>query len=202
MRILNYKNWARETIPPIAAYVALDIALTLILFAISPESVKIGTLRPVSTIPPKLFQLALAGLAVGLIASITFRKLDLNLILLGVAFVALLDVDHLPSMLGKDQPIRPAHSFLFLAILLLVLAFTAKKQPWVELIAVSAFCAHLASDTGGFAFFMPCSFTYTSIDRYRVPFALGAVTFALLAGYAKHRKYLKQKQVPKSVVLN
>ena len=129
------------------------------------------------------------GFGVGLVASLSRRTIDLSLVTLGLAFVPLLDLDHLPSVLGVEQPIRPAHSLGFLAIGLVVLYFVAARgRPEIPVIAASAFLAHIASDTGLFAFYVPVSFNYVSLNEFRIPFALGAVGLAILAGYLKSRR--------------
>ncbi len=199
----NKENWLSETIPPIFTYIALDLILTAIFIAVSPPSVNIGTLRPEETIPPKILELLLIGLILGLVSSLPFKKIDLNMITLFVAFVALLDVDHLPSMLGYSEPIRPAHSIMFLLILMVSLAIIARKQPEVELIAVAAFLGHMAGDTGEFAVFAPFSFTYSGLDPYRIPLAVGAIALALLAGYVKYRRYkVKSRIKQKGLIVN
>jgi hypothetical protein len=109
------------------------------------------------------------------------------LLTLSVAFVVLLDIDHLPSLFGIAQPIRPAHSFTFLVLEVAALALAVRRRPEVELIAVAAFFGHVAGDTGIFALFAPFSFDYYSLNGYAFPLALTAVAFALVAGYAGHR---------------
>jgi len=193
-------NWVRETIPPIIAFLVLDLTLTVIFFEITGTSVHIGTLRPINTIPLKGAELIGAGLGVGILASLTNRGVDLSMITLGLVFVVLLDLDHLPSAFGLSQPIRPAHSLAFLALLIITLSFTIKKQPWVELIAVSSFFAHIASDTGVFAFLAPFSFQYMSLDAYRIPFAAISVVFALTAGYVKYKK--RTTSISNSIMIN
>ena len=201
--IINREHWLRETIPPIVAYIALDLVLTSIFIAMSPSAVDIGAIRPVATIPPKVTELILVGVALGLVASFAFRKIDFNLLTLSLAFVVLLDADHIPAALGFHEPIRPAHSIAFLLILLAVLTFTIKKQPEVELIAISAFLGHMAADTGEFSLLLPFSFAYSNLDPYRVPLAVGAVVFALLAGYVKYRRYKKASRlVQKGMIAN
>jgi hypothetical protein len=199
-KIFNKENWLRETIPAIVAYVLLDVALTILLVLTAPSSVGIGKLRPLDTIPVKLLELALVGVGLGLVASLSFRKIDLNLIVLSLAFVALLDADHIPSALGYSEPIRPAHTLAFLAVVLVVLFFTARKQPEVELLAVSGFFGHLAADEGIFSPFAPFSYEYFSLNAYTLPFVAIALTFALLAGYAKYRRY-KGKEIKKELII-
>jgi hypothetical protein len=188
-----------ETAAPIIVFLAVDLGLTLVFFGISSPSVHIGTLRPVATIPLKLLELAGAGLAVGLVASLLAKRIDLGLITLAVAFTGLLDIDHLPSLFGVEQPIRPAHSIAFLAITLVGLGLVARGRYDIQAIFVASFFAHMASDSGVFAFFAPISFNYFSIQDYRIPLALGSVAFALLAG---HLNLKLRPRVPSQIVVN
>jgi hypothetical protein len=192
------KGLIRETSLPIIVFIALDLCLTLLFFGISNPSVHIGTLRPVSTIPLKLLELALAGLAVGLVASLVVKRVDLGLITIAVTFTALLDIDHLPSFFGVAQPIRPAHSIAFFAITLVGLALVARGRWDIQAIFVASFLAHLASDTGVFAVLVPFSFNYMSMQAFRIPLAAGSVVFALLAGYLKRRWQLP---VPRQIMV-
>lgn len=178
----------REAAPPILLFLGVDLGLTLLFFGISSPAVHIGTLRPVSTIPLKLLELAGAGLAVGLVASLAARRIELALITMAVAFTGLLDVDHLPSVFGVAQPIRPAHSITFLVITLVGLSFVAKGRYDIQAILVASFFAHIASDTGVFAFYAPFSFNYMSMQDYRLPLAVGSLIFAILAGYLAYRR--------------
>src|ERR1700719_5249590 len=102
MEALN--RWLRDVLPPIAVIVALDLAVTVVFFALSGATARIGTLRPVNTIPAKGLELVLVGAAVGLVACLVERRIDVSLLTLGVAFVGLIDADHLPSALGIAPP--------------------------------------------------------------------------------------------------
>jgi hypothetical protein len=178
-----FNRWLREVVPPIAVIVALDLAITVIFFALSGATARIGTLRPVSTIPAKGLELVLVGAAVGLVACLTEWRIDLSVLTLAVAFVGLIDADHLPSALGVAQPIRPAHTFAFLALEVVVLAAAFRRRPELPLLAVAAWFGHVAGDTGEFALFAPFSFAYSSLGDFRVIFAIIAVIFALATGY-------------------
>jgi len=182
-----FNRWLREVIPPIAVILALDLAVTVVFLALSGSSARIGTFRPVSTIPDKGVELVLVGGAVGLLACVAARRLDLSLLALAVAFVGLIDVDHLPSALGVAQPVRPAHTIAFLALEVLVLGLTFSRRPELSLLAVASWFGHIAGDTGVFALYAPFSFAYSSLGAYRVPFAIIAAVFALAAGYASRR---------------
>jgi hypothetical protein len=187
------RRWLRDVVPPVALIVAIDLVVTLIFFGLSASPARIGTLRPLGTIPPKVLELVLVGAGVGLAACVGARRLDYALVGLAIAFVALLDVDHLPAAFGVNQPIRPAHSFAFLALEALALGVAFRKRPEVVLVAIAAFFGHIAGDTGIFALFAPFSFDYSSIDAYRLPFGVIAAVFALAAGYVslhRHRSTL------------
>jgi hypothetical protein len=183
----GFNRWLRDVVPPIALILAIDLVVTFAFFAVSGSPARIGTLRPVSTIPAKAFELVAVGAGVGLAACLAARRLDLTLLTLAIAFVALLDVDHLPSVFGIGQPIRPTHSFAFLAVEAVALLATFRRRPELVLLAISAFFGHVAGDTGIFAIFAPFSFAYGSIDAYRIPFGIVSATFALAAGYLHRR---------------
>ena len=181
--------WLRDVVPPVALIVAIDLVVTLIFFAASAAPARIGTLRPLGTIPSKGLELVLVGAGVGLAACLGARRLDFSLLALAMAFVALLDVDHLPSAFGITQPIRPAHSLAFLGVEVLALGLAFRKRPELAMLAVAAFFGHIAGDTGIFALFAPFSFVYSSIDDFKVPFGLIAAVFALAAGnFSRHSR--------------
>jgi hypothetical protein len=180
----GFRGWLRDVLPPILLMLAIDLVVTVIFFGVSGGPARIGTLRPLGTIPGKAVELVLVGAGVGLAACVTARRLDVSLLTLAIAFVALIDVDHLPSVFGIEQPIRPSHSFAFLAIEVIALGVVFRRRPELALLAVSAFFAHLAGDTGIFALFAPFSFAYGSISAYQIPLGIIGVAFALAAGHA------------------
>ncbi len=182
------RTWLKEAIPPILVVLLLDLAITAALILVSGKAVKIGTFRPAQTVPPKLVELGAVGLAVGAVATLARGRLDPTLLTLGVAFVALIDADHLPSLFKVAQPIRPAHTVAFLALEAGVLYVAFPRKGEVPLMAVAAFFGHLAGDTGVFAPLAPLSFDYTSLSAYDLPMAVGAVAFAVAAGYVRRRR--------------
>jgi hypothetical protein len=183
-----FNRWLREVIPPIAVIVALDLAITVIFLVLSGATARIGTLRPVGTIPAKGLELVLVGAAVGFVACVTELRIDLSLLTLAIAFVGLIDADHLPSALGIAQPIRPAHTFAFLAVEVVVLAIAFRRRPELPLLAVAAWFGHIAGDTGEFALFAPFSFDYSPLGDLRVPFVIVSAVFALATGYMVRRR--------------
>lgn len=199
--VSKLRGWVSDTFPPILAIVAIDLALALIFLGMSAPSTHIGTLRPEATIPPKLVQLSSVGLGLGLLASLVARAFDLRLITFGFAFTVLLDLDHLPSVFGVEQTIRPDHSLAFLGISLVVLSIVvARGRPEIPVIFASAFFGHIAADTGLFAFYAPISFYYTSLNEFKIPFAILAIALAILAGFLKYRRKRKQTTMfPKSI---
>jgi hypothetical protein len=182
------RRWLREVVPPVALVFALVLAVTVAFYALSGPSARIGTLRAASTIPVKGAELVLIGAAVGLTACAAERRPDASLATLAVAFVALIAVDHLPSALGVAQPIRPAHTFAFLAIEVVALRLAFRTRPELLPLAAAAWFGHVAGDTGVFAFFAPFSFDYSALGPYRVPFAIIAAIFAIATGYQVRRR--------------
>ncbi len=184
---ISFRDWYSNVTPPILLFLFIDIAATLISFALSNPTVRIGALRPASTILPKVAELALVGVAVGLVSCIPRKTFDPVIVTLATAFVLFLDLDHLPSVFGVFQPIRPAHSLGFLLLVVGAFAIFFSGRPELELVFVSSFSAHLAADTGIFAPLAPVSFAYVSLDIYRLPLALGATLLALLSGYIRRQ---------------
>jgi len=181
------RAWLVETGSPILLFVSLDLFVTLLFLLLSTSPERIGTFRPVDTVAPKLAELLAAGFALGLLASLPQRRLDLSLATICTALVGLLDLDHLPALLGVAQPVRPAHSVTFLALEVFAMFVAFRRRKEVPLIATAAFLGHLAADVGIFAPLTPFSFEYVSLDSLTVPLAVGAAGFALAAGYAKRR---------------
>jgi hypothetical protein len=162
-------------------YGAMILLFTLISLYTAPQNSQMGTARPLPTIPSHELILGLLGLGLGLTASVFRRKLDLGLVILVPALVLMTDLDHLPAFLGLAQPIRPAHSFVFIVCTVAVMAIVIRKTGMV-LASLSAFFAHLTVDTGVFPPFSPVSFQYYNLGEFRIPFLLTAVAFALAAG--------------------
>ena len=167
-------------------YGAMVLLFTLISLYTAPQASQIGTFRPLPTIPFHELILGLLGLGLGLAASAAVRKLDLGLVILVPALVILTDLDHLPAFLGMAQPIRPAHSVIFILCTIALMATVIRKTD-VELVSLSAFFAHLSVDTGVFPAFSPVSFQDYNIGEFRILFILAAVAFALAAGLAMRR---------------
>lgn len=193
----GFNRWLREVVPPIALILALDLLATVILLTVSGSSARVGTLRPLNTIPEKGVELVLVGVGVGLTACLTARRLDTSLLALAVAFVILIDVDHLPSVFGIPQPIRPAHTFAFLAAEAVVLGVAFRRRPGLVFLAIAAWFGHVAGDQGVFALFAPASFAYSPLGPYRIPFAIISAAFALATGYVVRRS-AGQTFVPQS----
>jgi hypothetical protein len=182
------RKWSGEVAPPVFVFLVINLGVTLLSILLSSPTAQIGSLRPLGTILPKLGELAFVGVGLGFVSSITRQHLDLVLISLSAAFVALMDLDHLPSVFGLAEPIRPAHSIGFFFLIVAALSVFIKKQPEVELTFAASFFGHLAADTGIYAPLAPLSFEYVPLEGYMLPFAVGAVVFALIAGLVRRRK--------------
>jgi hypothetical protein len=177
----------RTLVVACVVYGGMALLFTLISLYTAPRSAQIGTFRPVQTIPLHVLILALLGLGLGLALSVALRKLDFGLVVLLPALVVLTDLDHLPAYLGLAQPIRPAHSIIFIICAVALMAMVIRKAG-VELVSLSAFFAHLSVDMGVFPAFSPVSFHYYIIGEFRIPALLAAVAFALVAGLAMKHK--------------
>lgn len=182
----------KESMLVIGAYVLIGIAFTIVPLLYSASSVRIGTLRPIGTIPPHEFILLLGALTIFALSSLVYRKFDFAFLLLPVIFVILLDFDHLPSFFGIPQPIRPAHSLFFLLALLLILRFGLKRQLYVELFATSSFFMHIAIDNGVFPLLSPFSFKYYSVGDVRLYLIMIALALAVFAGYSRRHSLGKR----------
>jgi hypothetical protein len=176
----------RTLVVACVVYSGMVLLFTLISLYTAPQNAKIGTFRPVPTIPLHELILVLLGFGLGLIISVTLAKLDLGLVILAPALVVLTDLDHLPAYLGLAQPIRPAHSIIFIICTVALMATVIRKVS-VELVSLSAFFAHLSADVGVFPPFSPASFQYYSIGEFRFPALLAAAVFALAAGFVVRR---------------
>jgi len=170
----------------VVLYAVVVIGFTVVSLYVSPVEAQTGTLRPLEAIPDHLALLIVGGLALGLFSSALSGRLDLTLVVSIPVFVVLLDVDHLPSALGIAQPVRPAHSLIFVVLVFLLMA-TIIKRPDFAFAAMSGFFAHVGIDSGIFTPWAPVSFDYYTISDYRWPFLALAVVSAVAAGYYSRR---------------
>lgn len=165
----------------VALFAGVALAFTVLSLSASPPASRSGTLRSLATIPVHELALLALGAMLGLLASAASRKMDPVLILLPVAFISLLDLDHLPAALGIAQPIRPAHSVFF--VLAFVVCLWLARQPLeLGVISVSAFLGHLGVDTGVFPLLSPFSFNYYSLSGYGVELLASSLLLAVSAG--------------------
>ena len=185
---VSLSKWYSEVAPPIFVFIVAEIAITILSFALSNVADRIGTLRPPGSILPKLAELTLVGVVLGLVSCITRRRTDSTLVTLGTAFVVFLDLDHLPAALGFVQVIRPGHSLGLVLFTVAAFMVFRRGRPEVVFLFLSSFLGHLAADKGVLPLFAPISFSYLSLDSYMLPFAAGSVILALLAGEARRRR--------------
>ena len=163
-----------------AIYTAAALGFAFLGVLLSTPAAQIGGTRPDETIPSHLAELAAFGLLLGAPYVIALGRRALPLALASSAMTLVLDIDHLPAYLGYAQPIRPAHSLVFILVVSAIVAITI-KAPGMNLIVLSAFLGHMAVDTGLIAPLSPLSFYYVQLDPYRLPFAAGAVLCAVAA---------------------
>jgi hypothetical protein len=182
----------RSAAASILLFSLLVLAFTVIAMYASPASSQTGTFRALDEIPDHVLLLAAGGVALGLLTTLVFRRLDLTIIVVIPAYVVLLDLDHLPSALGLAQPVRPAHSFVFLVVAFVLMA-TVIRRIDLSFAVMSAFFAHVGIDTGIFAPFSPLSFSYYSLSEYDWAFYVLAVASALATGYYGKKRALAVK---------
>ncbi len=181
---------ARSAVLAVLVYALLVLFFTLISLYVSPPESQLGKFRPVGAIPEHLLILAGFGVLLGLLSFLVYRRIDLRLAILIPTFVILLDLDHLPSALGISQPIRPAHSIIFLLIAFPA-AFALARRLDLSFAMASGYFAHLGVDTGIFPPFSPFSFAYYATAEYRWVLLALAVASSLAAGYYAKRESRK-----------
>lgn len=171
----------------VIVFVAVDLVFTAIAMGSARPNETIGTLRSVSTILPKLVQLAFVGLVVSVILLISRGVFNVELVLSGVVLTILLDIDHLPALLDIPQPIRPAHSFLFMAAVAFAIYIVLKKVD-MSLVAVSSTMMHIAADSSSFPLLSPLTLNLYDISILgHLEFGAAAIFIALCSGYAAKR---------------
>jgi hypothetical protein len=191
-RTFSRQAW-KSAVYTVFIYGAVALAFTAAGVVLGPPEAQVGGTRPGDTIPGHLLELAAIGLLLGLGSMAIYGRRGLPLAFLAPTLTVLLDIDHLPAYLGFAEPIRPAHSLVFIVVALAATAITIKALE-MELIVLSAFMGHMAVDSGLFAPFSPLSFAYVQLDPYRLPFAVGAVLCAVAAGAVlrkRPRVYMK-----------
>jgi hypothetical protein len=167
-------------------YGTVALVFTVAGVLLGPPQAQVGGTRPGDTIPGHLLELAAFGVLLGLGCMAIYGRRGLPLAFLTPALTVLLDIDHLPAYLGYAEPIRPAHSIVFIIVALAATAITIKALD-IDLIVLSAFMGHMAVDTGLVAPYSPFSFMYFEVNPYRLPLAVGAVLCALAAGAVLRR---------------
>ncbi len=186
----NDRQMLTSTLEAALVFGALVLVFTLLGVILGPPETKIGSTRPADTIPSHLGALAGFGLLLGVVAAALYGRRGLPVVVLIPTLTVMLDLDHLPVYLGVSQPIRPAHSVLFIITVLTITAITIKRLD-INLAVLSAFLGHLGIDTGQFAPFSPASFSYVPLDPYKVPFLVGAAAAAIAAGVVLRRERRK-----------
>ncbi len=140
-----------------------------------------------SAIPIHEIELAAAGLVLGLVALGVYGKGGVSVSLLLPALVILLDLDHFPSFFGIAQPIRPAHSLVFLAIDMTITTLILRRIDF-GLIVMSAFAGHLGVDSGLIPPFSPFSFQYVQLEQLHLPLLALSVASSFAAGYLMRKR--------------
>jgi hypothetical protein len=172
----------REALQVTFVFIAIAVAFTAVSVITSDIHFKIGTFRPLSAIPPHLVALSLVGFAVGVVACLFSLRFSLKFLLLSVVLTLLFDLDHLPSAVGIAQPIRPAHSLLFLGVVILAELILLRKPLGTVTLIGAAFLGHIATDSGVFPLLYPFSLHYFQLASTYPWLFVGAFGLAALAG--------------------
>jgi hypothetical protein len=184
----------KKLLAALVIFTAVNLLFTVVAVVTAEPAETTGGLRPLYAIPPKLLQLAAVGLVVGGLFVIALKSVDIGLLSLAVMLVPLLDIDHLPSFLHIPQPVRPAHSILFI-VAVGVAVYVFLRRTDIVLITLSSIMMHFAADGSNFPLLSPLSFelyTFDAIGDFGL--ASAAVFTALLAGFVAKRKMKKTKR--------
>lgn len=185
--MIGLASTKNQAILALAIFTVLVLLITGISVLVGSPDVKVGSPRPLDTVPVHLLELAGFGIVLGIpILGICGRK-GIGLAVLIPAMVVLLDLDHLPVFLGIAQPIRPAHSLVFLVTDMAATTIILRRLDF-NLIIMSAFAGHLSVDTGLLPPLAPFSFQYIQLDQYRLPLVISSMILAILAGYIWRRE--------------
>jgi len=168
-------------------YGAAALLFTAISILASPPESQLGNLRPLSSIPDHLSVLILLGLALATSSALIAGRKAIWLLVLIPLIVILTDLDHLPAAIGLAQPIRPAHSLIFITAAVAVTAI-ALRRPAIDAGMLSGFLAHLSADNGVFPPFAPITFDYYEVAEFRIPALSASVILAVLSGYILRRQ--------------
>ena len=169
-------------------FVTIDLAFTTIAVQSASPNDAIGSLRPIGSITPKVAQLLTVGAAVAFVPILVLRKVSPELALSALVFTPLLDADHLPVMLGIPQPIRPAHSFVFMVVVASAIYLFIRRLD-IALVAVSATMMHLAADSPSFPLISPLSVELYKLGTLEHSALLGgSILIAVTSGYVARKK--------------
>ncbi len=170
-------------IGPIVIFVVLVLTFTFLAVSTYNASEPLGTLRRFSSLLPKVFQLVAFGGLLSIVATIGMKRVRSNILVYPPLFLILLDLDHLPSLFGIDQPIRPAHSLIFLLISLIAIFAFESRRPAIPLTLMSSFLGHLGVDSPLFPLFAPISSELYSFSTIiSMTLVLSSIILAMISG--------------------
>jgi hypothetical protein len=185
--VTNLVSTKKQATLALGIFTALVLLITGVSVMVGSPDVNVGSPRPLDTIPIHLLELAGFGIILGIPILGVYGRSGVGLALLMPAMVVLLDLDHLPVFLGIAQPIRPAHSLVFLVTDMMATTIILRRLDF-NLIIMSAFVGHIGVDTGLLPPLGPFSFQYVQLDQYRLLLVVSSITLAILAGYVWRRE--------------
>lgn len=174
------REWVRDTAILLVVFSGVNMAITWLGVVLVPPAEAQGVLRPIDAIPLKVILLLLLGTSIGATACLAARQLKPSFAASGAILTLFLDLDHLPSLFLIPQPIRPAHSIIFLATTL-PLVFLSTRKASLTLLTAATFFAHLGADKPFFPLLSPLLFDLTTFG-IEVSFILVFLAYLLALG--------------------
>jgi len=175
---------------PIFIFVGLVLTFTFLAVSAYDVSEPLGTFRRLSSLLPKAIQLLAFGALLSLVTTVGRRRLSWNTLTYPLLFLILLDLDHLPSFIEIDQPIRPAHSFILLLISLgAILAFENGRYA-TSLTVTSSFLGHLGADSPLFPLFAPISselYSFGNVTSISMTISMTLVLVSIVLAFLSGR---------------
>lgn len=180
---------------PIVIFAVLVLTFTFLAVSTYNGSEPLGTLRRFSSLLPKVIQLLAFGALLSIVATIGKKRISSNTLAYPPLFLILLDLDHLPSFFGIDQPIRPAHSLIFLLISLIAVFVFARGKPAISVTLASSFLGHLGLDSPLFPLFAPISSElYSFGTTISLILVLSSIILAMISGRMYRRAEESEKK--------
>jgi len=171
-----------------AIFYAVNLSLTILAQTVAPPFERSP---PMALLPENVLRDGACHAALGfLLGCLT---LDPALMVLTTLFSVSIDIDHIFQLLRVSFFPRPAHSLVFLVVLVGFLWFKYKRLD-LTFASTSAFLGHIALDSSVFPLFSPIYFHYFTVPSWTdAVFILAAA--ALNAAYTYQRLEARRSKI-------